>query len=85
MANFPESKRIKAPRPRPTQGQLSRLSNREFNEMAAKHPRHNGKTQDVGCLGRMSRADYERQFTETMGTVKHQRRAPRKKNKRPEV
>ena len=69
MAEFFESKRIKANKPRPTQAQLTRLSNREFIELSAKYPKRQSHGRKIGCLGRMPEKEYREQFNRTYGAI----------------
>lgn len=80
MADFPESKRPNSKRPRPTQAQLTRLSDREFNELTAKHPKRQAMGREVRCLGRMTQAEYTEHFAECFGSVLQRRSTPQKRH-----
>lgn len=69
MAEFLESKRIRPNKPRPTQAQLTRLSNREFNALTEKYPKRQSRGREVGCLGRMPEKEYKEHFNRTYGTI----------------
>lgn len=77
---FEESKRINNTKPRPTQAQLTRLSNREFNDMTAKHTRKGSYGREVGCLGRVPAEEYREQVENRDGMhgMWHKHRAVRK-------
>lgn len=82
MAEFIESKRPNSKRPRPTQAQLTRLSNQEFNELTSRYPKRQSMGREVRCLGRMSQAEYTEHFAECFGSVLQRRSTPQKRTKR---